>query len=162
MVLEVLLGDAPPAVVDRDSVAAEPQAFHQADERTALALERVGDVGAVAQHAQPVEPMSLDPDERVAAAHLVGSARKHVDVDVMCRSGCGERGGGKQCGGRDESPSSHAPTLHAGRRRLRRRPALPGSTDHRGCLGAVGAAGVDRPSILRVDPFGARPIGIRR
>ena len=32
----------------------------------------------------------------------------------------------------------------------------------RGWLGVVGAAGVERLSILRVVPFGAQPIGIRR
>ena len=31
-----------------------------------------------------------------------------------------------------------------------------------GWLGVVGAAGVDRLSILRVVPFGAQPLGIRR
>ena len=34
-----------------------------------------------------------------------------------------------------------------------RPPPEPGSIDRRGCLGAVGAAVVDRPSILRVDPL---------
>ena len=64
---------------------AEPQPVDQTEQVAAVTLEGAGDVGAVAEHAQLVAMPRLDPDERIAAAHLIGAARDHVDVDVMCR-----------------------------------------------------------------------------
>ena len=85
VIRQPLRRDPPPPVVHADPVAAEPQAVDQADERAALALERVGHVGAVAQHAKVLRMPRIDAYQRVAAADLVGAARDHVDVDVMCR-----------------------------------------------------------------------------
>ena len=79
--------DPAPAVVHADPVAAEAQAVDQADERAALALERVGHVGAVAQHAKVLQMPPFDPDQRVASADLVCAAGQHVNVDVVRRGG---------------------------------------------------------------------------
>ena len=132
------------------ALAMEPKLMLFDEPTSALDPELVGEVLDV------MRGLADDGMTMIVVTHEIGFAREVADTRRVHGRGRGGRARAAPRRARQPAPGAHTGVPLEGA--LTAGPQ-PGSTDHRGCLGAVGRVRVDRPRIHVVTPPGSRPIG---